>query len=105
MHEVAQAVRSGPSPTDALSAPDLLVDGLALLFTEGRAAAKPVLSANQKWLGPGGESILLHKDGDIIVYHAYDAKTGIPSLQISTLTWADDWPHAALDANAANEKR
>jgi arabinan endo-1,5-alpha-L-arabinosidase len=68
-------------------------------------AAKPVLSANQKWLGPGGESILLQKDGDIIVYHAYDAKTGIPSLQISTLTWADDWPHAALDANAANEKK
>jgi beta-xylosidase len=50
-------------------------------------AAKPLLSANQKWLGPGGESILLQKDGDIIVYHAYDAKTGVPSLQVWTLTW------------------
>ena len=28
-----------------------------------------------------------------------------PSLQISTLTWTDGWPHAALDGDAANEKR
>jgi arabinan endo-1,5-alpha-L-arabinosidase len=68
-------------------------------------AATPLLGANQKWLGPGGESILLQKDGDIIVYHAYDAKTGIPSLQISTLTWTGGWPHAALDGDAAREKR
>jgi beta-xylosidase len=54
-------------------------------MTEG--AAMPLLSANQQWLGPGGESILLQKDGDIIECHAYDAKTGVPSLQISTLTW------------------
>jgi arabinan endo-1,5-alpha-L-arabinosidase len=66
-------------------------------------AAKPLLSANQKWLGPGGESILLQKDGDIIVYHAYDGKSGIPSLQISTLTWTGGWPHAALDGDAGNE--
>jgi arabinan endo-1,5-alpha-L-arabinosidase len=59
--------------------------------------ATPLLAANAKWLGPGGESILLQKDGDIIVYHAYDAKTGVPSLQISTLTWTGGWPHAALD--------
>jgi arabinan endo-1,5-alpha-L-arabinosidase len=37
---------------------------------------------------PGGE--------DLIVFHAYDAKTGKPALQISTITWTDDWPHAAL---------
>jgi arabinan endo-1,5-alpha-L-arabinosidase len=67
-------------------------------------AATPLLSANQKWLGPGGESILMQKDGDIIVFHAYDATTGMPSLQISTLTWAGDWPHAALDGDTAQEK-
>jgi len=61
--------------------------------------ATPFLSANQKWLGPGGESVLLQKDGDLIVYHAYDAKTGVPSLQISTLTWTGGWPHAALDGD------
>jgi arabinan endo-1,5-alpha-L-arabinosidase len=64
-------------------------------------AAMPLLKANQKWLGPGGESILLAKDQDIIVYHAYDAKTGMPALQISTLTWTDGWPHAALDGDAS----
>jgi arabinan endo-1,5-alpha-L-arabinosidase len=64
-------------------------------------AAMPLLKANQKWLGPGGESILLAKDRDIIVYHAYDAKTGMPALQISTLTWGDEWPHAAVDGDAS----
>jgi arabinan endo-1,5-alpha-L-arabinosidase len=67
-------------------------------------SATPLLSANRKWLGPGGESILLQKTGDIIVYHAYDAKTGIPSLQISTLTWGGGWPHAALDGDLPNGK-
>jgi arabinan endo-1,5-alpha-L-arabinosidase len=78
------------------------------LDTEGQkmseGAATPLLSANQKWVGPGGESILLQKSGYIIVYHAYDAKTGIPSLQISTLTWGGGWPHAALDGDTSHEK-
>jgi arabinan endo-1,5-alpha-L-arabinosidase len=67
--------------------------------------ATPLLDANQKWLGPGGESILLQKEGDIIVFHAYDAKTGIPSLQISTLTWTGGWPHAALDGGDSQPKQ
>jgi len=72
-------------------------------MTEG--AATLLLNANQKWLGPGGESILLQKSGDIIVYHAYDAKTGIPSLHISTLTWTNGWPHAALDGDAPGSRK
>jgi arabinan endo-1,5-alpha-L-arabinosidase len=68
-------------------------------------AAMPFLSANQKWLGPGGESVLLQKEGDIIVYHAYDAKIGTPSLQISTLIWDNDWPHAALDGDMAQTNK
>jgi len=56
-----------------------------------------LLEGNQRWLGPGGESLLQQKDGDIIVFHAYDAKTGRPSLQISTLGWKDGWPSAALE--------
>ena len=56
-----------------------------------------LLTGNQQWLGPGGESLLMQKDGqDIIVYHAYDAQSGHPALQISTITWQNDWPHAAL---------
>jgi hypothetical protein len=34
---------------------------------------------------------------DIIVFHAYDGKTGKPRLHISTIDWAADWPHAALE--------
>jgi arabinan endo-1,5-alpha-L-arabinosidase len=65
-------------------------------------AASPLLKANQRWLGPGGASVLLQKEGGIIVYHAYDAKTGIPSLQISTLSWTDGWPQAALAGDTPN---
>ena len=63
----------------------------------------PLLNANARWLGPGGESILMASSNakvpynqDLIVFHAYDATTGKPSLQLSTLTWAGGWPHAAL---------
>jgi arabinan endo-1,5-alpha-L-arabinosidase len=38
----------------------------------------------------------MQQDADIIVFHAYDAMTGHPSLQISTLTWNGGWPSAAL---------
>jgi arabinan endo-1,5-alpha-L-arabinosidase len=55
------------------------------------------LVGNSRWAGPGGESVLLQPTGDIIVFHAYDGKTGKPSLQISSLTWTDGWPHATLD--------
>jgi arabinan endo-1,5-alpha-L-arabinosidase len=60
-----------------------------------------LLEGNQRWLGPGGESLLQQKDEDILVFHAYDAKTGRPSLQISTLGWKDGWPSAALEDGVA----
>jgi arabinan endo-1,5-alpha-L-arabinosidase len=56
-----------------------------------------VLVGNSKWAGPGGESVLLQPGGDIIVYHAYDAHTGAPSLQISSIAWVKGWPRAAID--------
>ena len=55
-----------------------------------------LLGPNSRWLGPGGESVLQRPEGDILVFHAYDAITGKPALQISTLTWQNGWPHAAL---------
>lgn len=75
------------------------------------AAGKPMLqgggtqllAANRRWLGPGGESILQRPEGDLIVFHAYDAKTGKPALQISTLTWQNGWPHAALGLTGASK--
>src|ERR1035437_2506945 len=58
----------------------------------------PLLTPNSRWIGPGGESVLQRPEGDIIVFHAYDATTGKPALQISTLTWAGGWPHATMGA-------
>jgi arabinan endo-1,5-alpha-L-arabinosidase len=62
-----------------------------------------LLSPNSRWLGPGGESVLLRPEGDIIVFHAYDAVTGKPALQISTLTWDGGWPHAALGTSGESK--
>jgi arabinan endo-1,5-alpha-L-arabinosidase len=60
----------------------------------------PVLLGNARWRGPGGESVRMRTqhggDHDIIVFHAYDSKTGAPYLQISTMTWSHGWPHATL---------
>ena len=67
-------------------------------MTEGAAAL--LLAGNKRWYGPGGESVLLQKDQDIMVFHAYDSTSGHPFLQISTLTWDNDWPHAALEGDA-----
>jgi arabinan endo-1,5-alpha-L-arabinosidase len=55
-----------------------------------------LLAGNARWLGPGGESILQEPGGDVMVFHAYDAQTGKPALQISTIGWQGGWPHVAL---------
>jgi len=68
-------------------------DGVPMLEGGGTT----LLSANGKWLGPGGQSILLRRhQPDVIVFHAYDHVTGKPSLQVSTIVWKDGWPSAAL---------
>jgi arabinan endo-1,5-alpha-L-arabinosidase len=64
-----------------------------------------LLTGNARWIGPGGESILLQPTGDIIVFHAYDAKTGHPFLQISTLDWSGGWVRAALEGDAPAPKQ
>jgi arabinan endo-1,5-alpha-L-arabinosidase len=52
-----------------------------------------LLTADERWLGPGGESILLrHHEPDLIVYHAYDHETGKSSLQLSNSDWKEGWP-------------
>lgn len=82
-----------------VTGPYLDADGKPMLEGGGTQ----LLTANTRWLGPGGESILQRPEGDIIVYHAYDAVTGKPALQISTLTWEDGWPHAALGTNGESK--
>ena len=44
LHEVSRAARSAPPPAGAPRPSDLLLDGLAVLVTEGRAQAAPLLS-------------------------------------------------------------
>ena len=58
-----------------------------------------VLAANQRWLGPGGQSVLERREGDLLVFHAYDAGSGKPALQISTIEWKEGWPRAALSSS------
>jgi arabinan endo-1,5-alpha-L-arabinosidase len=58
-----------------------------------------ILSANGKWLGPGGESLFRHDGTDYIVFHAYSAVNGHPALHISTIAWKDGWPEAALEGD------
>ncbi len=53
-----------------------------------------VLEGNDRYRGPGGQSVFF--DGDVyrLVYHAYDTSAdGIPQLQIRDLVWTSDgWP-------------
>jgi arabinan endo-1,5-alpha-L-arabinosidase len=57
-----------------------------------------LLGADSRWLGPGGESVLMDPKGtDLMVFHAYDAKTGKPSMQLSTIDWTGGWPHVGLE--------
>ncbi len=43
LHDVSRAARSAPPPTGPPRPSDLLLDGLAVLVTDGRAAAAPIL--------------------------------------------------------------
>ncbi len=78
------------------------VDASGTPMLEG--GGTPLLLANSRWIGPGGESLLQQKDDDIIVYHAYDSTTGHAYLQISTVAWVNGWPKVELEAgNPANQ--
>ena len=51
-----------------------------------------VLAANATWVGPGGASLLHLPGEDVMVFHAYGAKDGAASLQVSRVVWRDGWP-------------
>ena len=68
-----------------------------------RGGGTPLLNANDTWLGPGGESLLHLPTQDIIVFHAYDAHTGKPALQVSTIAWTKGWPHVAMQRDTASQ--
>ena len=73
------------------------VDEMGKPLLEGGGTA--LLLGNSRWLGPGGESVLMGTKGNsLIVFHAYDAETGRPSMQLSTIDWKGGWPHAGLES-------
>jgi arabinan endo-1,5-alpha-L-arabinosidase len=80
-----------------VTGPYVDADGKPMLQGGGTA----LLTGNARWFGPGGESILQQPGGDIIVFHAYDGKTGHPFLQISTIDWTSGWPRADLEGGSA----
>ena len=68
-------------------------------FPMRQGGGTELLAATQRWVGPGGESVLRRREGDLMVFHAYDAATGKPALQISTIAWTGGWPHVALSTS------
>jgi beta-xylosidase len=82
-----------------VTGPYLDAQGTAMLEGGGT----PLLVGNPRWVGPGGESVLQQKGGDNIVFPAYDAQTGRPFLQISSLAWVKGWPQAALDQDSQSK--
>ena len=56
-----------------------------------------VIAGTGRWAGPGHCSVLQDKDGDRLVYHAYDTEwQGVPTLRIASIRWdAEGWPAIA----------
>ncbi len=73
------------------------VDDTGKPMLEGGGAQ--VLVGNHRWLGPGGESLYVGIDQTIMVFHAYDAVSGKPALQVSTVAWKDGWPEVLIQNN------
>jgi arabinan endo-1,5-alpha-L-arabinosidase len=57
-----------------------------------------VLVGNERFKGPGGQSVLHDGDRYYLVYHAYDAQNnGVPTLRVSPIGWTPDgWPSVIL---------
>ncbi|WP_371590778.1 MULTISPECIES: arabinan endo-1,5-alpha-L-arabinosidase [unclassified Streptomyces] len=54
-----------------------------------------VLATHDKYIGPGGQSVLSDSDGDLLVYHYYDGTDGgAPKMGVNLLNWGSGWPVA-----------
>ena len=53
-----------------------------------------VVASQGQWRGPGHCAILQDRDGEKLVYHAYDANArGIPTLRVEPIMWdPEGWP-------------
>lgn len=97
---VKSTYRTMVGRSERVTGPYVDASGKAML----QGGGTELLAGNARWRGPGGESVLQRPEGDILVFHAYDGKTGKPALQISTLTWKNGWPHAALEGSKTGQQ-
>lgn len=63
------------------------------LTKDGGTPVVPEVTAT--WHGAGGESVLQGSGTDYLIFHAYDAYTGRPRPEISTIHWDNSWPQIA----------
>lgn len=54
-----------------------------------------VLDTHGRYIGPGGQTVLHDRRGDLLVYHYYDGDDGgTPELGLNRLDWTSGWPVA-----------
>lgn len=69
------------------------IDDSGRKMTEG--GGRLLLMSDQRWRGPGHNSVLQTEDGDFLAYHVIDAKSPHARiLQIRSMNWKDGWPVA-----------
>jgi arabinan endo-1,5-alpha-L-arabinosidase len=54
-----------------------------------------VAAATPNWRGAGHQTVFFDSGRDYLVFHAYDGRTGLSQLQISTMVWENGWPRVA----------
>lgn len=86
--------------SSSVTGPYVDADGTPMM----RGGGTQILAGNHRWLGPGGESLYVGQQQTIIVFHAYDAETGKPALQVSTVAWKDGWPQVGMEDHVATSK-
>ena len=82
LHEVARAARSAPPPAGAPRPSDLLLDGLAVLVTEGRARAAPLLRGAAR----------VFAEGEITVEEGL--RWGWLAVVAAGTVWEEEYRHA-----------
>ena len=70
------------------------VDRAGTRLTDG--GGTQILASHDRYVGPGGQSVLTDVDGDLLVYHYYDsADRGVAKLGVNLLGWdSSGWPYA-----------
>jgi DNA-binding CsgD family transcriptional regulator/tetratricopeptide (TPR) repeat protein len=84
LHEVARAARSAPPPAGAPRPSDLLLDGLAVLVTEGRTRAAPLLR----------QAARVFAEDEITVEEGL--RRGLLATTAAAIVWEEEYWHAIV---------